>query len=181
MGTHPIFESDFDCLTEMELRDWLNTFKSLPQAKLDEYAKQYQNDEPFVRQISNKIVLEFETKEQNRSSITSQLNSFITSRNGNLCAFCLRLCPSLLIFYQESVMSGAVDYEFEILLLQIHNHFLSQIQTAAIPRLSLSSIYHDSVHLSDSLLELKGGSMKTGVPLGSSPLTQICSGNRPTL
>jgi len=35
MGTHPIFESDFDCLTEIEIRKWEETTRRLPHINLN--------------------------------------------------------------------------------------------------------------------------------------------------
>lgn len=67
----------------MEVREWLNTFKSLSQTKLDEYGKKYQHDGAFVQGISNNIIGEIRNCQSNTteiSSIASQLSSFLKSR-----------------------------------------------------------------------------------------------------
>lgn len=165
----------------MEVREWLNTFKSLSQTKLDEYGKKYQHDGAFVQGISNNIIGEIRNCQSNTteiSSIASQLSSFLKSRNQYLSRFCLSLSPALLTIYGESIIAGNVNYELEVLLLLLHNHFVSKAVTCQIPRLSSSSIFHDSVHLSDSLIELKACSMTTSDKINCNPLTSICSGNR---
>ena len=71
----------------MDVRDWLNTYKSLPQSKLDEYAKQYQNDDEYILKVANNIIQDIRDSDTNISSITSQLSSFLKSRSAKITSF----------------------------------------------------------------------------------------------
>jgi len=54
MGTHPIFESDFDCLTEIKMNnnEEIPVFKENSESELDE------TDDPEVLRIENRKLKE---------------------------------------------------------------------------------------------------------------------------
>merc|ERR1712137_1285225 len=56
MGTHPIFESDFDCLTERTENVAMDLPKTAPKRKeIDIYIDQKNQIEPTIKRIKNKI------------------------------------------------------------------------------------------------------------------------------
>ena len=134
----------------MELREWLNQFKSQNKSKLDDLAQKFTGDEIFGR-----IVTEISKKDFDLSGVYSQLSAFVKTKNEHLMRFCVALSPALLLAYANSVVLNDIDYEIEVVLLLIHNQALPLPSENLIPRLSNSSIYHDSLHLTDSLVELK--------------------------
>merc|ERR1712110_799717 len=81
MGTHPIFESDFDCLTEMSYQVYRNTtLGTTLQDSLDELMQQQQISqslknkvlEGYDRAINNALA----TRVRNRINFKGQLNTY---------------------------------------------------------------------------------------------------------
>merc|ERR1711990_1427935 len=81
MGTHPIFESDFDCLTEMSYQVYRNTtLGTTLQDSLDELMQQQQ----ISQSLKNKVLEEYDrainnalaTRVRNRINFKGHLNTY---------------------------------------------------------------------------------------------------------
>merc|ERR1712002_474067 len=66
MGTHPIFESDFDCLTERDFRKMTAEFVS--RAKLSEQAERYDDMAEYMRKVTESGI-ELVNEERNLLSV----------------------------------------------------------------------------------------------------------------
>merc|ERR1711971_1254757 len=81
MGTHPIFESDFDCLTDRQLVDFgvLGKVKALRRLRqLDENSKRTKMSQPGITQFTRRVTRR-QTAAQQKQTLLDRDNSNIIS------------------------------------------------------------------------------------------------------
>merc|ERR1712242_207140 len=79
MGTHPIFESDFDCLTDRQLVDFGFLEKALRRLRqLDENSKRTKMSQPGITQFTRRVTRR-QTAAQQKQTLLDRDNSNIIS------------------------------------------------------------------------------------------------------
>merc|ERR1712167_216142 len=68
MGTHPIFESDFDCLTEFRMSSEDTKSEFVSRAKLSEQAERYDDMAEYMRKVTESGI-ELVNEERNLLSV----------------------------------------------------------------------------------------------------------------